>query len=61
MRLAPLIISDAEQGDFPAVMPDDSERQREGIVLAKQRGVYKGHKRALSTAKVTELKEILQR
>src|SRR5919199_2285181 len=32
------------------------ERQREGIALAKQRGAYKGRKRALSAAAVTELR-----
>src|SRR2546428_10856239 len=31
------------------------ERQREGIALAKQRGAYKGRKKALSEAAVTEL------
>ncbi len=31
------------------------ERQREGIALAKKRGVYKGRKPALSPAQVTEL------
>jgi DNA invertase Pin-like site-specific DNA recombinase len=30
------------------------ERQREGIALAKQRGVYKGRKRALSDAEAAE-------
>lgn len=33
------------------------ERQREGIALAKQRGAYKGRKKALSVAQVLELKE----
>jgi DNA invertase Pin-like site-specific DNA recombinase len=33
------------------------ERQREGIALAKQRGVYKGRKKALSATQVVELKE----
>lgn len=32
------------------------ERQREGIALAKQRGVYRGRKRALSDADVAALK-----
>jgi DNA invertase Pin-like site-specific DNA recombinase len=32
------------------------ERQREGIALAKQRGVYRGRKKALSAAAVTELR-----
>jgi DNA invertase Pin-like site-specific DNA recombinase len=32
------------------------ERQREGIALAKQRGVYTGRKRALSPAQVVELR-----
>ncbi len=31
------------------------ERQREGIALAKQRGVYKGRKRALSDSDVAEV------
>lgn len=31
------------------------ERQREGIALAKARGVYKGRKKSLSPTKVTEL------
>lgn len=33
------------------------ERQREGIVLAKKRGAYKGRKAALSPEKIEELKE----
>ncbi|MGH1472651.1 MAG: recombinase family protein [Cellvibrionaceae bacterium] len=32
------------------------ERQREGIALAKSRGVYKGRKRSLSSAEVSTLK-----
>jgi len=32
------------------------ERQREGIALAKQRGAYKGRKKALSAAAVTQLR-----
>jgi DNA invertase Pin-like site-specific DNA recombinase len=32
------------------------ERQREGIALAKQRGVYTGRKRVLSPAQVAELR-----
>ena len=32
------------------------ERQREGIVLAKQRGAYRGRKHWLSVAQVTDLK-----
>jgi len=35
------------------------ERQREGIALAKQRGVYRGRKKALSAAQRTELRERL--
>ena len=35
------------------------ERQREGIALAKQRGAYKGRKKALSEASVTELHQRL--
>ncbi len=31
------------------------ERQREGIALAKQRGVYRGRKKALSAAQVAEV------
>lgn len=33
------------------------ERQREGIALAKQRGAYKGRKKALRPAQVAELKQ----
>lgn len=33
------------------------ERQREGVALAKNRGVYKGRKPALSAAKIAILKE----
>jgi DNA invertase Pin-like site-specific DNA recombinase len=33
------------------------ERQREGITLAKKRGVYKGRKKSLSPAEVTELRQ----
>src|SRR3954453_7124185 len=32
------------------------ERQREGIILAKQRGAYRGRKKALSAAAVTQLR-----
>jgi DNA invertase Pin-like site-specific DNA recombinase len=32
------------------------ERQREGIALAKQRGTYRGRKKALSDAKIAELR-----
>ncbi len=32
------------------------ERQREGIALAKQRGVYRGRKRSLSEAQIAELR-----
>src|SRR2546421_9362426 len=35
------------------------ERQREGIALAKKRGVYKGRKRSLSEAEVAKLHERL--
>jgi DNA invertase Pin-like site-specific DNA recombinase len=35
------------------------ERQREGVTLAKQKGVYKGRKKALSTEQIQELKECL--
>ena len=31
------------------------ERQREGIALAKQRGAYRGRKKALSVEQVTDL------
>ena len=31
------------------------ERQREGIALAKQRGAYRGRKKALSTERIAEL------
>ena len=33
------------------------ERQREGIVLAKKKGVYKGRKQALRIEQITELKQ----
>jgi len=33
------------------------ERQREGIALAKQRGVYRGRKKALSPERVAELRQ----
>lgn len=33
------------------------EQQREGIVLAKKRGAFKGRKKSLSQAKVTELRQ----
>ena len=33
------------------------ERQREGIELAKQRGAYRGRKKALSPEEVIELRE----
>ena len=33
------------------------ERQREGIELAKKRGVYRGRKRALKLDQVTEIKK----
>lgn len=32
------------------------ERQREGIILAKKRGVYKGRKKSLSSEQIEELK-----
>lgn len=33
------------------------ERQREGISLAKQRGVYRGRKKALSDSRIEELQQ----
>ncbi len=33
------------------------ERQKEGIALAKQRGVYRGRKKILSTEQITQLKQ----
>ncbi|MCL4721338.1 MAG: recombinase family protein [Gammaproteobacteria bacterium] len=33
------------------------ERQREGIALAKQRGVYRGRKKALTSAQIAQLKQ----
>lgn len=33
------------------------ERQREGIALAKQRGVYRGRKKSLTSAEVQELRQ----
>ena len=35
------------------------ERQREGIALAKKRGAYKGRKKSLSQAEVTQVRERL--
>jgi DNA invertase Pin-like site-specific DNA recombinase len=35
------------------------ERQREGIALAQQRGAYKGRKKSLSEAAVSELRQRL--
>jgi DNA invertase Pin-like site-specific DNA recombinase len=35
------------------------ERQREGIVLAKQRGAYRGRKKSLSPQQVIELKQAI--
>jgi len=32
------------------------ERQREGITLAKQRGVYRGRKRSLNAEQISEMK-----
>ena len=32
------------------------ERQREGIALARQRGVYRGRKKSLSDIEITELR-----
>lgn len=37
------------------------ERQREGIALAKQRGAYRGRKKALSAAQIAELRRQLAR
>lgn len=37
------------------------ERQKEGIELAKRRGVYRGRKRTLSAEQMTELKTRVQR
>ena len=36
------------------------ERQREGIALAKKRGVYKGRKQALDREQIKQLKERIQ-
>ncbi len=36
------------------------ERQREGIALAKQQGVYKGRKKALSSTQVQLLKACIE-
>ena len=35
------------------------ERQREGIALAKKRGAYKGRKKSLSEAEVSQLRQRL--
>lgn len=37
------------------------ERQKEGISLARQRGVYKGRKPALSLQQVSQLKELVRK
>ena len=36
------------------------ERQKEGITLAKQRGVYRGRKPALSDEQIVELKGLVR-
>lgn len=36
------------------------ERQREGIALAKQRGAYRGRKKALSTERIAELRRLAE-
>lgn len=36
------------------------ERQKEGIILAKKRGVYKGRKKSLSPEKIEELKRRIE-
>ena len=36
------------------------ERQREGITLAKKKGVYKGRKKVLSAAQVEQLRARVQ-
>lgn len=36
------------------------ERQKEGILLAKKRGVYKGRKKSLSPEKIEELKQRIE-
>ena len=36
------------------------ERQREGIALAKKRGVFKGRKKLLSQAEVAELRQRIE-
>lgn len=36
------------------------ERQREGITLAKKRGVYRGRKRSLNTEQVSEMKRRIE-
>lgn len=36
------------------------ERQREGIVLAKQRGAYRGSKRALNDEQVAEMRRRIE-
>jgi DNA invertase Pin-like site-specific DNA recombinase len=37
------------------------ERQREGIALAKQRGAYRGRKKALSTEQIEKLQKLQKR
>ena len=36
------------------------ERQREGIILAKQRGAYRGRKRSLNTEQISEMKRRIE-
>lgn len=37
------------------------ERQREGISLAKQRGVYRGRKRSLTSEQIAEIKDLMNK
>jgi len=38
-------------------MQSSIERQREGIAIAKAKGLYKGRKRSLSTAQANDLRK----
>jgi DNA invertase Pin-like site-specific DNA recombinase len=42
-----------------STIEQNTERQREGIAMAKQRGAYKGQKKSLSEAAVTALHQRL--
>jgi DNA invertase Pin-like site-specific DNA recombinase len=49
--------SDSETTNELTISDWLSERQREGIAVAKRRGVYRGRKQALSPGQVTQLRQ----